>query len=254
MSLPGDASMGSPEARLLIAEDDPDLGSSLESFFRRNGYEVHHVTEGEHALQEITTLPPYDLVLLDVRLPEKDGFEVLREARQAGVDSPVIMLTVKDEHKHKLRGFDLGADDYVTKPFGTEELAARVEAVLARSRSSLPDTGDVYSFGNLTVHFSGDTVAEEGEAIELTDLEFDILEYFIKHRGRTVSREQLLRDVWGISGDITTRTIDRHVASLRKKIEPAPDDPTYLQTVYGIGYKFVEKEDVESRGSSENSG
>ncbi len=239
MSSPGDASTESLETRLLIAEDDSDLGSSLKSFFTRNGYEVHRATDGEDALQEMTTLPPYDLVLLDVRLPEKDGFEVLREARQAGVDSPVIMLTVKDEHKHKLRGFDLGADDYVTKPFDTKELAARVEAVLSRSTSALPDTGDVYTFGDLTVRFPEETVTKGTDELGLTDLEFDILEYFIKHRGRTVSRKQLLRDVWGISGDITTRTIDRHVASLRKKIEPTPDDPSYLQTVYGIGYKFV---------------
>ena len=245
------ASDDSPyEARLLIAEDDPDVGGSLEDFFSRKEYEVRRATDGEDALQEMTTLPPYDLVLLDVKLPKKDGFEVLREARQAGVDSPVIMLTVKDEHKHKLRGFDLGADDYVTKPFDTRELAARVEAVLSRSETELPDTGEVYSFGNLTVHFPAERVTRANEEIELTELEFDILEYFIKHRGRTVSRKQLLRDVWGISGDITTRTIDRHVASLRKKIEPEPDAPTYLQTVYGIGYKFVDEEDAQSTSSS----
>jgi DNA-binding response OmpR family regulator len=178
-------------------------------------------------------------------LPEKDGFDVLREARRSGVDSPVILLTVKDEHKHKMRGFDLGADDYVTKPFDTKELTARVEAVLSRSDSALPDTGDVYSFGKVTVHFPSERATKDGENLELTDLEFKLLEYFIKHRGRTVSRKQLLRDVWGISGDITTRTIDRHVASLRKKVEPTPDDPTYLETVYGIGYKFVEGAEAE---------
>jgi len=248
--MPDDTPRESPEARLLIAEDDPDVGSSLESLFSREGYDVHWTTSGEDTLQEITTLPPYDLVLLDVKLPGKDGFEVLREARQAGVDSPVIMLTVKDQHKHKLRGFDLGADDYVTKPFDTKELAARVEAVLSRSDSSLPDTGEVYSFGEVTVHFPAERATKDGEDLELTDLEFDILEYFIKHRGRTVSREQLLRDVWGISGDITTRTIDRHVASLRKKIEPTPDDPAYLKTVYGIGYKFVADPDAEPSSSS----
>ncbi|WP_263786757.1 response regulator transcription factor [Salinibacter grassmerensis] len=249
MSLPGSAT-GSSEARLLIAEDDPDLGSSLESFFARHGYAVHHATEGENALQEMTTLPPYDLVLLDVKLPNKDGFEVLREARQSGVNSPVIMLTVKDEHKHKLRGFDLGADDYVTKPFDTKELAARVQAVLSRSESALPDTGDVYGFGNVTVHFPDKTARRNDEPVGLTELEFDILAYFIEHRGRTVSRERLLRDVWGISGDITTRTIDRHVASLRKKIEPTPDDPAHLQTVYGIGYKFVAEDGPDSSGAS----
>jgi DNA-binding response OmpR family regulator len=240
MSLSDASSTDAPEARLLIAEDDPDVGAGLEDLFSRKGYEVRRTTDGEKALQELTTLPPYDVVLLDVKLPEKDGFEVLREARQAGVDSPVIMLTVKDDHKHKLRGFDLGADDYVTKPFDTKELAARVKAVLSRNESDLPDTGDVYSFGDITVHFPEERVTTEDEEVELTDLEFDVLEYLIKHRGRTVSRKQLLRDVWGISGDITTRTIDRHVASLRKKIEPTPDDPVHLQTVYGIGYKFIE--------------
>jgi DNA-binding response OmpR family regulator len=240
MSLSDAPSTDAPEARLLIAEDDPDVGAGLEDLFSRKGYEVRRTTDGEKALQELTTLPPYDVVLLDVKLPEKDGFEVLREARQAGVDSPVIMLTVKDDHKHKLRGFDLGADDYVTKPFDTKELAARVKAVLSRNESDLPDTGDVYSFGDITVHFPEERVTTEDEEVELTDLEFDVLEYLIKHRGRTVSRKQLLRDVWGISGDITTRTIDRHVASLRKKIEPTPDDPVHLQTVYGIGYKFIE--------------
>lgn len=239
MPTPTDSSPDSQHDRLLIVEDDSEIGSGLIDFFSGEGYDVSRAADGEEALQKITTLPPYDVVLLDVRLPEKDGFEVLREARKAGVDSPVIMLTIKAEDKHKLRGFALGADDYVTKPFDVEELAARVQAVLTRSQSTDSDPGEVYSFDNVTVDFTQQTAQKEGEEIEFTALEFDILEYFINHRGRTVSREQLLRDVWGISGDITTRTIDRHVASLRKKIEPDPKDPTYIETVYGIGYKFV---------------
>jgi len=233
---------GSENARLLIVEDDPDVGTGLEDFFSIKGYDVERVTDGEEAVQEMTVLPPYDVILLDIMLPDKDGFEVLREARKSGVDSPVIMLTAKSESKHKLRGFDLGVDDYVTKPFDAEELAARVRAVLQRSQNQdgTEDVGDVYAFDDYTVDFTSETATKDGDEIEFTDLEFDILEYFINHRGRTVSRKQLLRDVWGISGDITTRTIDRHVASLRKKIEPDPDDPTYIQTVYGIGYKFVE--------------
>jgi len=241
--MPATERSSDPEnARLLIVEDDPEVGHGLEDFFSMRDYEVTRVEEGDDAIQEITTLPPYDIVLLDVMLPEKDGFEVLREVRKSGVDSPIIMLTVKSESKHKLRGFDLGADDYVTKPFDAEELAARVRAVLQRSHQSRgpAEVGDVYTFNGFTVDFTEETATKDGEEVEFTDLEFDILEYFINHRGRTVSREQLLRDVWGISGDITTRTIDRHVASLRKKIEPDPDEPTYIQTVYGIGYKFVE--------------
>lgn len=239
MPTPTDSSTDTQHDRILIVEDDSEIGSGLEDFFSVEGYDVSRAVDGEEALQKITTLPPYDVVLLDVRLPEKDGFEVLREARKAGVDSPVIMLTIKAEDKHKLRGFALGADDYVTKPFDLEELAARVQAVLKRSKATDSEPGDVYSFDNVTVDFTQQIAEKEGEEIEFTALEFDILEYFINHRGRTVSREQLLRDVWGISGDITTRTIDRHVASLRKKIEPDPKDPTYIETVYGIGYKFV---------------
>jgi DNA-binding response OmpR family regulator len=241
MSAPDGPSTDTENARILIVEDDPDVGTGLEDFLSIKGYDVERVVDGESALQEITMLPPYDVILLDVMLPDKDGFEVLREARKSGVDSPVIMLTAKSESKHKLRGFDLGADDYVTKPFDAEELAARVRAVLQRSQDpeELPDVGDVYSFDEYTVDFTTETATRDGDEIEFTDLEFDILEYFINHRGRTVSRNQLLRDVWGISGDITTRTIDRHVAALRKKIEPDPDDPTYIQTVYGVGYKFV---------------
>lgn len=223
--------------RLLIVEDDPEVGAGLEEFFSIKGYHVSRVSDGDEALQEITSLPPYDLVVLDVMLPNRSGFEVLREARQSGVDSPVIMLTVKASEEDKLRGFKLGADDYVTKPFDAEELAARVQAVLDRSRANNQD-GDSFSFGDVEVDFTTQTADRNGETVEFTTLEFDILEYFIEHRGRTVSRKQLLRDVWGISGDIATRTIDRHVASLRKKIEPDPTDPTYIETVYGIGYKF----------------
>lgn len=241
MSTSDEAPTDLDNIRILIVEDDPDVGTGLEDFFSIKGYEVERVTDGDEGLQEMTMLPPYDVILLDVMLPDKDGFEVLREARKSGVDSPVIMLTAKTESKHKLRGFDLGADDYVTKPFDAEELSARVQAVLDRSNEpdETPEVGDVYSFDDYTVDFTTETATKDGDEIEFTDLEFDILEYFINHRGRTVSRKQLLRDVWGISGDITTRTIDRHVASLRKKLEPDPDDPTYIQTVYGIGYKFV---------------
>ena len=230
-------SSASSATRLLIVEDDPEVGTGLEEFFSIKGYHVSRVSDGDEAFQEVTSLPPYDLVILDVMLPNKSGFEILREARQSGVDSPVIMLTVKANEDDKLRGFKLGADDYVTKPFDAEELAARVQAVLDRSQHD-GEFDDGFAFGNVEVDFDSQTAERNGETVEFTTLEFDILEYFIEHRGRTVSRKQLLRDVWGISGDITTRTIDRHVASLRKKIEPDPTDPTYIETVYGIGYKF----------------
>lgn len=225
--------------RMLIIEDDPEMGAGLEDFFRLKGYEVVRAADGDRGFQLMTMLPPYDVVLLDVMLPKKNGFEVLREARRAGVDSAVIILTVKGHEDDRLQGFELGADDYVTKPFSVEELAARVMAVLRRTASNAHSDLVEYRSGSLEVNFSNHTARVQGGQIQFTALEFDILTYFIRHRGRTVSRKQLLRDVWGISGDVATRTIDRHVASLRKKIEPDPDDPTYIETVYGVGYKFV---------------
>lgn len=231
--------MENGSARMLIIEDDEDMGAGLQEYFDLSGYEVTWAEDGEKGLQLITTLPEFDIVLLDVMLPKRDGFEVLREARRAGVDSPVIMLTVRAHEDDKLQAFDIGADDYVTKPFNAEELAARVKAVLRRTKLPAEGPMETFGFGDLVVNFSNHTAHRNGDEIQFTALEFDILRYFIEHRGRTVSRKQLLRDVWGISGDITTRTIDRHVASLRKKIEPDPDDPRYIETVYGIGYKFT---------------
>lgn len=225
--------------RMLIVEDDPVVGDSLEDFFSLQNYDVSRARDGEEALQQITMLPAYDIVLLDVMLPRKNGFDVLREARRAGVVSPVIMLTAKNEDSDRLQGFDLGADDYVAKPFDAEELAARVRAVLRRSRSSSNGTAHTYRFGDLQVNLSNHTAYLGDEKIAFTALEFDILCYFIQHRGRTVSRKQLLRDVWSISGDVTTRTIDRHVASIRKKVEASTNSSSFIETVYGIGYKFI---------------
>ncbi|PSR02383.1 MAG: DNA-binding response regulator [Bacteroidetes bacterium QS_8_68_28] len=235
-----DADSQATTARMLIVEDDPEMSMGLEDFFELKGYDVERAEDGDEGLQQITSLPPYDVVLLDVMLPEKNGFDILREARQGGVDSPVIMLSVKGKEEDKLQGFELGADDYVTKPFSAEELEARVKAVLERSGpSEKVEEMERFSFGDVEVDFEEQVAHKNDEEIQFTALEFDILRYFIHRRGRTVSRKQLLRDVWGISGDITTRTIDRHVASLRKKIEPDPTAPTYIETVYGIGYKFV---------------
>ena len=225
--------------RILIIEDDPITGLMLEDLFELSGFDVDRAIDGPQALQLMTTLPAYDIVLLDVMLPQKSGFDVLREARRAGVDSPVIVLTALDEDGDKLQGFDLGADDYVAKPFHTEELEARVQAVLRRSKPEEPEEIVVARFGNMEVNLRDRTARRGDDEVAFTGLEFEILKYFIEHEGRTVNRKQLLRDVWGISGDITTRTIDRHVASIRKKIEEDPNNPTHIETVYGIGYKFV---------------
>jgi len=229
-----------PSLRLLVAENDPDTAPRLVDFFSAQGHDVTQADDGETALQEIRTFPPYNVALLSVSLPEQNGFAVLREARASGVDTPVILLASTSESQYKLRGFDLGADDYVPKPFDLKELAARVRAVHRRSQPTDHDLDDRHTFRDITVDFSEQAVQRNGAETELTDLEVDLLKYLISRRSRTVSRAQLLRDVWGISSEISTRTIDRHIAALRKKVEPDPDDPTHLQTVYGIGYKFVE--------------
>lgn len=228
-----------PTYRMLIVEDDPDVGSALQDFFEFNGYDVTLAADGEAGLARMCEKPSYDIVLLDVMLPKKTGFEVLSESQEVGVDSPVLMLTGRGEQENVLKGFGLGADDYVVKPFNAEELAARVRAILHRTQPPDRAPMEIYTIGDVEINFSTHRAFRGEEELAFTALEFDILRYLIHNRGRTVTRKQLLRDVWGISGDITTRTIDRHVASLRKKLEQDPAVPEYIETVYGIGYKFI---------------
>lgn len=225
-------------ARMLIVEDDPAIGRELKEHFDVLGYRVTLASEGAQAIRLFKQPPLFDIAVMDVMLPNKNGFEVLKEARQAGIDTPVLILSARSSEKDKLRGFHLGADDYVTKPFSTEELAARVRVILKRSNNNRKELLDECAFGDITINFGSHTAMKAGDSIQFTALEFSILRYFIQNQGRTVSRKQLLRDVWGIEGDIATRTIDRHVASLRKKIEPDSAEPRFIQTVYGIGYKF----------------
>ncbi len=225
--------------RLLIVEDDRKTGFELESLFQAEGYEVSWATEGERAVKLLTSAPGFDLVILELGLPKKDGFDVIRDMRRAGVETPILILSSRNSEKDKLYGFELGADDYVTKPFSVKELAARCKVIVRRNGSKNGDMLDRYAFEDIEINFSSHTAHKNGTELQFTALEFSILHYFIQHKGRTVSRRQLLRDVWGIEEDITTRTIDRHVASLRKKIENDPTEPQYIQTVYGIGYKFT---------------
>lgn len=223
---------------MLIVEDDPDIRMGLREFFDMEGYEVDTAEDGEVALKTMKTTDECDIVLLDIMLPKKDGFEVLREAQEIGFSAPVLVLTAKGEQESKLKGFGLGADDYVTKPFNVEELAARVKAILQRTLPPDKAPMDVYQIGEVEINFTTHEAHRNGEDINFTALEFDILRYLIQYRGQTVTRKQLLRDVWGIDEEIITRTIDRHMASVRKKIEPDPSSPEYIKTVYGIGYRF----------------
>ncbi len=223
---------------MLIVEDDADIRFGLQEFFEISGYKVEIAKDGEEALDKLREKPDYDVVLLDVMLPRKSGFDVLKESQEIGISAPVLMLTGRGEQESVLQGFGLGADDYVTKPFNAEELAARVKAILHRTQPPSRAPMDIYHIGDVEINFSTHEATRNGEEVAFTALEFDILRYLIQNEGRTVTRKQLLRDVWGISQDIITRTIDRHIASVRKKIEPDPGAPSYIETVYGIGYRF----------------
>ena len=221
------------ECRLLIAEADPQIGEGLEKFFRMKDYRVTLAQEGSQAFRELTHRDSYDVALLSIRLPKKSGFALLRDARAQGVEIPVICLAVLARNEHKVRAFQLGADDYVTKPFDLSELAARVRAVLRRGKQHAISrrVNPTYSFGAMTADVQGRAVTEDEEELGLTETEFSVLECLLRSRGRTVPREQLLREVWALDGEADTRRLSRHVTSLRRKIEPDPEDPTYLQSV-----------------------
>ena len=224
--------------RMLVVDDDPDIAQALEDYFDYQGYAVEVARDGAEALEKMQQKPSFDIVLLDVMLPHKTGFEVLQESQELGVDSPVLMLTARGEQENVLKGFGLGAEDYIVKPFNAEELAARVKAILYRTQPPSKAPMTIYHIGDVEINFSTHEATKDGEDINFTALEYDILRYLIENKGRTVSRKQLLRDVWGIKQEIITRTIDRHMASIRKKVEEDPSNPRYIETVYGIGYRF----------------
>ncbi len=225
--------------RMLVVDDDPDIRMALEDYFELEGYEVSVASDGEEALEMLQDPPTYDIVLLDVMLPKMTGFDVLRESQEIGVPSPILLLTARGEQENVIKGFGLGADDYVVKPFNADELAARVRAILHRTQPPNRAPMDVYTIGDVKINFSTHEATRDGKPVNFTALEFDILHYLMENEGHTVSRKQLLRDVWGIQQDIVTRTIDRHMASIRKKVEPDPSNPSFIETVYGIGYRFT---------------
>jgi two-component system alkaline phosphatase synthesis response regulator PhoP len=224
--------------RLLSVEDEPGLVLTLTDRLGREGYSVESATDGrsglERALQE-----PFDLLLLDVMLPGQNGFDVLRDLRQHGIDTPVIMLTARGQVVDKVVGLKLGADDYLTKPFEMMELVARIEATLRRAVPKDAVDADAYRFGSVLVDFRKAEVSRDGQPLDLSAREFQLLRYFIEHRGATISRDELLNHVWGYNAMPNTRTVDVHVAWLRQKIEPNPKHPQYIITAHGLGYKFV---------------
>lgn len=227
--------------KILIAEDDPNIRSGLVDLYESEGFCVSAAADGAEALA-LFAGNSFNLVLLDVMMPEKSGYDVCREIRQADAAVPIIMLTAKGEEIDKVVGLQLGADDYVTKPFGVHELIARTEAVLRRAAPRTPAKSDVpkeFDFGQAQIDGGKYTATLNGQTVSLSAREMDLLHCFLQRPGEVLSRNQLLDEVWGVDYFGTTRTLDQHVSQLRKKIEPDPSKPATLQTVHGIGYKYV---------------
>lgn len=224
-------------SRVLLIEDEPGLVLTLTDRLRSEGYEVDSASDGIAGLAAATR-EAWDVILLDVMLPGRGGFDVCRDLRQRGVQTPVIMLTARGQIVDKVLGLKLGADDYLTKPFDMLELLARIEVQLRRAPTSDPD-GGCLRFGEVVVDTRRAEVTRGGIALDLSAREFLLLKYFIEHRGEVLSREQLLNDVWGYHAMPSTRTVDVHVAWLRQKIEPNPKHPQYIRTLHGLGYRFA---------------
>ena len=219
---------------ILVVEDESSIAAMLNVDLVSEGYDVTLASTGPDAIQLATT-HEYSLVLLDVMLPGKDGFEVCREIRRAGRQTPVILLTARTHDAEKVMGLDLGADDYITKPFNPRELRARIKAVLRRTSAEAPD---VVAFGDVEVDFGRGEIRRAGRAIDVSALEFKLITAFVRGRGRLLTREQLLDTVWGRGISISDRVIDNHIVSLRRKLEPDPSEPRFLLNVRGMGYRF----------------
>jgi len=225
-------------SHILLVEDEPGLVLTLSDRLRSEGYTVDALYEGTEAVERATR-DQFALIILDVMLPGKSGFDVCQELRQRGFTTPILMLTARSQMVDKVKGLKIGADDYLTKPFEMPELLARVEALLRRGQRTGSEGPDFYDFGPIRIDMRRSEVFLDGAPANLSTKEFQLLRYLIEHRGRTLTREELLKDVWGYSSAPSTRTVDVHVAWLRQKLERDPKQPKYIITVHGQGYKFA---------------
>jgi two-component system alkaline phosphatase synthesis response regulator PhoP len=222
---------------ILLVEDEEALLMTLGDRLRNEGYAVDCARDGNEGLAKATLLP-FDLILLDVMLPGRGGLEVCEHVRNAGLITPILMLTALGQTADKVAGLKIGADDYVTKPFEMQELMARVEALLRRAPNRPAAAMEVYEFGSVRVDVRGTEAWRGGKSVSLSAREFQLLRYFLERPGATLSRQELLTHVWGYSGKMFTRTVDVHVASLRQKLEADPKQPRFFITMQGLGYKF----------------
>lgn len=225
-------------AKILLVEDEAGLRLTLTDRLRSEGYEVESAEDGA-AGYERGLAGGHDLLILDVMLPHKNGFDICRDLRAQGLRAPIMMLTARGQTVDKVLGLKIGADDYLTKPFEAMELLARVEALLRRGGPAAPESATSYRFGDVFIDFKRTEVRRGSEELTLSAKEFQLLKYFIEHSGETLSRDVLLEKVWGYESTPSTRTVDVHVAWLRQKIEDDPKKPKWVQTVHGMGYKFL---------------
>jgi DNA-binding response OmpR family regulator len=223
--------------RILVIEDEPAMVAGLRDNFEYEGYDVISAEDGLSGLERVLADDP-DLVVLDVMMPRMSGLDVCKAVKARRPSIPIIMLTARGQEIDKVIGLELGADDYVTKPFSIRELMARVKAVLRRVPPQGP-VPDVYRFGDVEVNVRGNEVRRAGSVVELSAKEFALLAYFLSHPGETLSRDRLLEAVWGYQNYPSTRTVDTHIVHLRHKVEPDPEQPRFIVTVHGTGYKFV---------------
>jgi len=225
-------------AKILIIEDEPGLVTTLRDRLRKNGYQVSAAKDGETGL-EMAMREPADLILLDLMLPGQNGLTVCEKLRKAGSTTPILMLTARRQTKDKVAGLKAGGDDYLTKPFQMSELLARVEALLRRAATA-PDMAQArHQFGSIAIDTRSTEVTRDGHVVPMSAKEFQLLRYFMEHPNVTLSREELLREVWGYGDRPSTRTVDVHVAWLRQKLEPDLKNPQFILTVVGFGYKFA---------------
>ena len=226
-------------SKILLIEDEPGLCFMLSDRLQKEGYLIDVCNDGESGFQQASQIS-HDLILLDLMLPKKNGYDICTDLRQMGLKTPILMLTARDQIDDKVHGLKIGGDDYLTKPFEMLELLARIEALLRRSARPSSAAPFVYKFGSVQIDFIKTEIHRNGTAVPFSSKEFQLLRYMIDHKGETLSREMLLHEVWGYSAIPNTRTVDVHVAWLRQKLEEDPKQPQWILTVHGLGYKFAE--------------